>query len=83
MPATLRHGSTTPPIDDAKKEKRLHMSDMMKNVRCKEKMQIWAAPPCMGRFPKPARKKVGTKADNHISGTKADRSTNPAFRKEL
>jgi hypothetical protein len=34
----------------------------------------------MERFPKTCKKKVDTKADNYIFGTKADTSTTPARR---
>ena len=36
-----------------------------------------------GEVSKTCKKNVGTKADNHISGTKADTSTNPARRPSL
>ena len=41
-------------------------------------MKISAAPPLHGEVSKTYKKNVGTKADNHISGTKANTSTNPA-----
>jgi hypothetical protein len=43
-------------------------------------LKISAAPPLQGEVSKTYKKNVGTKADNHISGTKAHTSTNPARR---
>jgi hypothetical protein len=61
-----------------KKQKKLEVSNKIKNLSCKEKLKILAAPPLHGEVSKTCKKKVGTKADNHISGTKADKSTTPA-----
>jgi hypothetical protein len=62
-------------------KKKLHKSNKI-NIQvvkksCKENLKISAAPPLHGEVSKTC-KKVNTKADNHISGTKADKSTNPA-----
>jgi hypothetical protein len=46
----------------------------------KEKLKNSAAPPLYGEVSKTCKKNVCTKTDNHISGTKADTSTNLARR---
>jgi hypothetical protein len=44
----------------------------------KEKLKNSAAPPLYGEVSKTCKKNFCTKADNHISSTKAHKSTKPA-----
>jgi hypothetical protein len=65
-------------------KKKLHVSNKIKiqvvKKSCKENLKISAAPPLHGEVSKTCKKKVDTKADDHISGTKANKSTTLARR---